>query len=309
MNLIHIDSHLSENKRRYELYHGELFITSPDSTTLAFRSFASGLIHHAFGTSNPETVQHEMDVEEFVSILKVLKPEFIHHPKSKQFIQSILQKSGCDMDKTYFDVPRLRTSTSNNYVTSGIASAFHPHRDTWFSAPMNQINWWMPVFDMDMDNCLALHPAYWDKAIKNTSGRFSYNDWIRTNRKNSADHVTEDKREQPMQTEKIDLSSQLRISVNRGGMVLFSGAHLHSSVPNYSGKTCFSIDFKTIQLDDLLKGNGARNIDTACQDLNLGDFLRASDFEHLPEELTRSIMASRPVENGEYSSKDLSWTH
>lgn len=303
MNLIHIDSKFSEEKKREELYRGNLFVTSPNATTEAFVAFASNFIERAFGSADPETAQHEMQVEEFVEILKLLKPEFIHHQLSKKFIQAILQQSGCDMDKTYFDVPRLRTSTSDNYLTSGIAYAFHPHRDTWYSAPMNQINWWMPVYDIEIGNCLALHPAYWDKSIKNSSHQFNYSEWINGSRKNSANHIKEDKREQPKPLEKIDLSSQLRLVVNPGSAIMFSGAHLHSSVPNYSGKTRFSIDFRTIHLDDLMEGKGAKNIDTACQDLTLADFLRASDFEHLPEELIDMCKPSRPQELGRYSPR------
>ena len=52
--------------------------------------------------------QYSMSVEKYVEILAQLKPKFIHHPKSKQLIQGILQDFGCDLDKTYFDVPRLR---------------------------------------------------------------------------------------------------------------------------------------------------------------------------------------------------------
>lgn len=303
MNLIQLDSRLSEDKRRDALYQGKLFVTSPDTTTLAFCAFANNLIIDAFGSTDPETAQYEMQAEEFVEILKLLKPRFIHHPKTKSFIQAILQQSGCDMDKTYFDLPRLRTSTSDNYLTSGIAYAFHPHRDTWCSAPMNQINWWMPVYEIEMGNCLALHPAYWAKSIKNTSHQFSYQEWIYESRKNSANHIIQDKREHPKPLEKVDLSSQLRMVVNPGGIISFSGAHLHSSVPNYSGKTRFSIDFRTVHIDDLIKGNGAKNIDTVCQDSSLGDFLRASDFEHVPEELIAISIPSRPREVGHYSPR------
>ena len=33
----------------------------------------------------------------------------------------------------------LRTSTSDDYLTSGISYSFHPHRDTWYSAPFSQL--------------------------------------------------------------------------------------------------------------------------------------------------------------------------
>ena len=45
---------------------------------------------------------------------------------------------------------------------------------------------------------------------------------------------------------------------------MFAGAQLHSSVPNMSGKTRFSIDFRTVHSDDLLSRSGAPNIDSEC---------------------------------------------
>ncbi|CAN5362647.1 hypothetical protein BH09BAC3_BH09BAC3_10300 [soil metagenome] len=307
MNLIHVDSTLSEKNRRNALYHGELFVVSPNPIAQEFCEFASDLIRNEFGAATPETAQNEMTVNEFIAILKVLKPQFIHHAQSKIHVQNILRQSGCDLEKTYFDVPRLRTSTSDNYLTSGIAYAFHPHRDTWYSAPMSQINWWLPIYEIEMGNCLALHPDYWNKPIINTSEKFNYKQWIQGNRKDASDHVKEDSREQPMALTKIDMDCQLRLVVNPGGLILFSGAHLHSSVPNYSGKTRFSIDFRTIHIDDVINGSGANNVDSNCQDLTLSDFIRASDFEHLPADLITSYGPSKPTASGIYSPRLMPW--
>ena len=106
-----------------------------------------------------------------------LKPRFIHHPESKWFLREILASRGCDLERTHFDVPRLRTSTSDGYLTTGIAYAWHPHRDTWYSAPMQQINFWMPVYPVVADNAMAFHPAYFATAVPNTSDSYNYYEW------------------------------------------------------------------------------------------------------------------------------------
>jgi hypothetical protein len=49
-------------------------------------------------------------------------------------------------------------------------------------------------------------------------------------------------------------------------------------VPNNSGLTRFSIDFRTVFEDDLLKGNGAPDVDNASTGTTLIDYLRASDL-------------------------------
>ena len=145
MNSIYQDSQFDDDRRRDELYKGQLFTYSPSKNTLAFVEFARQMIEEAFSGLNPITAQYHMEVEEYVKILTTLKPAFIHHEKSKEFLQSILIERGYNPKRTYFDVPRISTSTSDNYLTSGIAYAFHPHRDTWYSAPMCQLNYWLPI--------------------------------------------------------------------------------------------------------------------------------------------------------------------
>jgi hypothetical protein len=48
--------------------------------------------------------------------------------------------------------------------------------------------------------------------------------------------------------------------------------------------TRYSIDFRTVHLDDVLALGGARNVDSACTGTTLGDYLRGTDFAHLPDE-------------------------
>ena len=130
------------------LYAGDLFVHTGSPAIREFVAFTRGLVEDAFGGLDPETAQYDMDVEAYAAMLAQLKPAFIHHPESKRHLCAILAEHGCDPEDTYFDVPRLRTSTSDDYLTTGIAYAFHPHRDTWYSAPMMQVNWWLPIYDV-----------------------------------------------------------------------------------------------------------------------------------------------------------------
>jgi hypothetical protein len=88
-----------------------------------------------------------------------------------------------------------------------------------------------------------------------------------------------------MPEEPIELEPQVRIVPDVGGMLIFSAAQLHSTVQNTTSRTRFSIDFRTVNLDDLREGIGAPNVDAECTGTTLGDFLRASDLEPLPEEI------------------------
>jgi hypothetical protein len=286
MNTIYYDPPFSDERRREELYQGQLLVYSPRRSTLAFIEFARKLIEEAFTPYDPETAQRHLSVEQYADLLGKLKPNFIHHSYSKAIMRDIFDEMGCDLEKTYFDVPKMRSSTSDNYLTTGIAYAWHPHRDTWYSAPPCQINWWIPIYDFHTNNAMAFHPQYWNAPVKNSSKGYNYYVWNQQNRgAHVARFLKEDPRPLPKPTEPLLLDPQLRLIVPAGGIILFSAAQMHSSVPNTSGKTRFSIDFRVVNLDDVAGRKGAPRVDEECTGTTMRDYLRATDLAHIPDEL------------------------
>jgi hypothetical protein len=284
MHIFH-DSKLSDDERRGALYDGNLFVHTPSPSSIALIQHARELIEEAFGDLDPTTAQFELPVEEFAAVLADLKPRFIHHPKSKECLQGILTELGADPAKTYFEVPKMRTSTSDDYLTSGISYAFHPHRDTWYSAPMQQLNWWLPIYDVVPENVMAFHTRYFHQKIENGSRDFNYYAWNKNVRGDVAKHVKKDTRKQPKPEQDIELDPQTRVVTPPGGVLVFAAAHLHSTVPNTSGRTRFSIDFRTVNLDDLEARRGAPNVDSECTGTTLREYLRVTDLEHVPDEV------------------------
>jgi hypothetical protein len=285
MTTVLCNQELSDSERRARLYSGQVLTYSASSESLALVEHARNLIADAFGSKDPQTAQFDTPVGDFAALLAELKPKFIHHPRSKQLIKSLLGAFGCDADQTYFDVPRLRTSTSNDYLTTGISYAFHPHRDTWYSAPFSQVNWWIPIYPVVPENVMAFHPQYWGRPLRNSSRRYNYYEWNRTSRLTAARHIESDTRDQPRPEESVQLDPQVRVVPEVGGVMLFSGNQLHSTVPNTSGRTRFSIDFRTVNIDDVRSRREAPNFDSECTGTTLRDFLRTRDLERIPEDL------------------------
>ena len=282
MNIL-FDSNSNESVRRKEIYEGGIVVSSPSPNSVKLCQLAQELIEEAFRPVDPLRVHETLSAEKCTAILAALKPRFIHHPQSKEFIRGMLAEAGCDLEKTYFDVPRMRTAFPGDYLKSGIAYAFHPHRDTWYSAPMCQINWWMPIYDLNSENCMALHPHYFDRPIKNSSRDYNYHKWNLESRQNAAQHVKTDTRVQPRAEETIELDPQVRLICKVGGVYQFSAASLHSTVPNTSDIVRYSIDFRTVHLGDVLGRIGAANVDSECTGTTMGDYLRGTDLSHLPE--------------------------
>ena len=67
--------------------------------------------------------------------------------------------------------------------------------------------------------------------------------------------------------------------------MLFSAAQLHSTVPNTCGITRYSIDFRTVHVDDVWTKAGAINIDSAATGTTMRDYIRATDYPVFPMRL------------------------
>jgi ectoine hydroxylase-related dioxygenase (phytanoyl-CoA dioxygenase family) len=175
----------------------------------------------------------------------------------------------------------MRSAYPSDFLTSGIAYAFHPHRDTWYSAPYCQINWWMPIYPITAENCMAFHPDYFARPIANNSEVYNYYRWNANNRAAAAQQIRSDTRVQPKPQEPV-LGEVIKLLPDPGGFILFSGAHLHATVENTSGVARYSIDFRTVHVEDAQFRRGARNVDSRCTGSTIRDYLNARDLTRLP---------------------------
>jgi hypothetical protein len=298
MNVLHFDSKLSEQARRERLYGGEVFVFSPTPSTVALSEYGRNRVTGAFGGIEPEIAQFEMPVEDYVKIIGPLKTDFYHDPHSHELLLGVVAEFGCDLGETYFDVPKIRMVTHGGYLTSGMGYAHPPHRDTWYGSPISQINWWMPIYDLVSENSLAIHFDYWTRPVNNNSREFNYFDWNRE-RKTVAQHVKNDTRLQPHPEESVEMENQTRVICPAGGIILFSGAQLHSTVPNTAGVARFSIDFRTVHAGDVAAKRGAINVDSFPPATNLRDFRRGSDLSRLPLDLVEQYEEAGVAEGRE----------
>jgi hypothetical protein len=289
MNTVYVNSSVDDATRRQRLYQGQIFCFAPRPSSIALCEYAREMIEAAFDGLDPRTAQYRMPVERYVSIVGPLKPKFIHAPQTKELLREVLRDFGCDLQKTYLDVPRLRMVTSSGYLTSGVGYAHHPHRDTWYSAPLCQLNWWLPIYNIESESSMAFHPRYWSEPVLNDSESFNYYEWNSNGRRDAAQHVKTDTRKQPKPQQSLELEPQLRVVTEAGGVVMFSAAQMHSTVPNTSELTRYSIDFRTVHLDDVMINGGARNIDSRPTGTSLRDFLRCVDLVRMPEEIAEAL--------------------
>ena len=280
---VYFDSEMDDAARRRSLHNGNFFIFSKTPATEALIALAKGMLEDVFAPHDPRLVHRHMTPEAVAVLLSDVKPNFIHHPECKKIIPEIMKERGADLETLYFDVPRLRSAYPSNFLSPGLAYAFHPHRDTWYSAPMCQVNWWIPAYPIEPDNAIGFYPGYFDQPVKNNSETYNYYEWNGKNRA-SAQHVKKDMREQPKPQQEL-YPVTVRYIPPPGGLIAFSGAQLHETVPKPAEFARYSIDFRTVHVDDVRERRGAVNIDSRSTGTTMRDYLRGSDLSHLSEEL------------------------
>ena len=275
----------SDLDRRGLLLGGDYLVQSASVATLALAAHAQTMIRDAFSPMNPELAQDGIEVAQFIERVAPLKTAFTNNLRTKELIRDILVEYGCDLKRTYFDVPRMRVVPHSGYLSAGVSYAYKAHRDTWYSSPHAQVNFWMPIFAVTPQRAMSMFPEYWDHSVENSSKDFDYDEWCRVGRQQAVGQTTVDTRKHPLPLAPVETRSDTRICGMPGDMFMFSAAHLHSTAPNVSGRTRFSLDFRTVNLDDIESGHSAPNIDCAATGTTLGDFLRADDFSKISQEL------------------------
>jgi hypothetical protein len=292
---LHLNAPSADNERRSRIFSGDFFVYSARDSVMALCSHARQMIAETFPDREPETAQYAFGVQDFAAKIGPLKSRFTNDLRTKELVRNILLDFGHDPGETYFDVPRLRVVTSDNFLTSGVGYAYKAHRDTWYSSPQSQVNWWFPVYGLASERTLAFYPKYWSQAVQNSSQDFDYGEWVRVGRQMATAQVGKDTRKHPLPTETIDPAAEMRLVLGAAESVLFSASHLHATVPNSSGKTRFSLDFRTVHLGDLLSKTGSPNLDNGSRGTTLADFLRTSDFALLADRISLEPPALRPT--------------
>jgi hypothetical protein len=137
--------------------------------------------------------------------------------------------------------------------------------------------------------------------VDNSSETYNYDEWNKQSRADAVKHVHSDTRQQPRTRQPIE-RQDLRLICPPGGLILFSAAQLHETVPNTSGSGRYSIDFRTVHIDDAVQHRGAPNLDSRCTGTTMRDYLRGSDLQHIPQSVIEAYDDGARVGDGALAS-------
>jgi ectoine hydroxylase-related dioxygenase (phytanoyl-CoA dioxygenase family) len=171
----------------------------------------------------------------------------------RRVLRAALERVGVDPRRTHWDRPQVRVVEPLAPGEEGRSIGFH--RDTWGSNVLAQINWWAPLEPLTAERTIAFYPGYWSRPIANSSADWDLDEVVERRRAGEEVQIV------PEPTEPVDTSSELRVVIEPGDLLCFSGAHMHASVPNTSGERRVSLELRTLNLDDHEQGRGAPNLD------------------------------------------------
>lgn len=277
-----------------DLYSGDLILLSRLPAVAEMVVHVRDALEELFDPHPPEQAHQFFSPEEMAKLLGRWKPAFIHSERSKTLVREIIEQAGFDPNSTHYDVPKPRTSFPQGHLTTGIAFAFPWHRDTWYAAPAQQINWWLPIYPAAANNAMSFDQRSFDRSVDNNSAKFDY---YRANseRLTVASQVSGDTRVRP---EAIDHhpAAETIVLPAPGTVLLFSGANLHTSIPNTSDRARYSVDFRTVDTADVRSGRGAPMGDVACTGTAIRDFVNVHDGSSFAEQTVREIFGSPPAD-------------
>lgn len=289
---VYVDLDAPATDLRRTIYDGNLVVLTRLPSVSRLVDYAREQLEDLFSPHEPEHAHEHIDKGEMALKLASWKPSFIHSNTASGLVCEIIREAGLPAPGTHYDLPKPRTSFPVGHLTTGIAYAFPWHRDTWYSAPRQQINWWLPIFPLRENNAMSFDLASFDQAVDNSSGQFDY---YRNNvaRLSTASQVTREEQARPAALGHSP-KNELVVLPAPGSVLLFSGAHLHASIPNVSGRARYSIDFRTVDVADLMEGRGAPTADVHCTGTAIRDFRNVGDGSPFEEETVVRLFGEPP---------------
>lgn len=242
---------------RAAIYNGAIFKCAASPASRALVQTMHAAVQDVLG--HDITAIHERaSFAEVYPLLTKLRGQIAASQDCRDAMGQVMAALGFTDDEFQLDDLRLRCVMNNGHLNAGSAKAYALHRDTWYGNPQSQINFWIPLHDVDVRNAFTFYPDYFNRAIDNTSHGFNFLEWIEKTGWQGSKNVPDN--DYPRATARPE-SGGSTFSASAGDVIVFSAAHLHETTPNASGLTRFSLDFRAVHKGDHAQGLGAPNAD------------------------------------------------
>jgi hypothetical protein len=255
---------------RRRIYDGQIIILRGNAAALSMVALVRELVVSHFG-EDFRNAQFTMSREDFLAKLGEVRKLIAGDPYNAALL-AVLTDLGFTAPDLAYDQLRMRAVMHEGHTNPKAAPVYNAHRDCWYGNPQCQLNWWTPLHDVGVDETFVFFPQYFRVAVKNDSS--DYDAWVaRVGWQNTtgvqAVYPT-------VESQRIDPAQGIPFACRAGDLLIFSASHLHQTTQNESGKTRFSLDFRTVHTGDHAIGFGAPNVDNSSTGSALQDYARPS---------------------------------
>ncbi len=261
-----------DSAARERLFAGDILVFRGVPETAAFVADVRQRAEAVFAPHEPPLAQRFLNREELTRRCETLTETVEGDRDLACRLDGVLVALGADPATTHRDRLRLRIQVSGGDLDGRRPMTLPPHRDTWGSNVMAQVNWWAPLWPLDPGRTVAFWPGLFDRAVPNTSGDWDYDALIASRRRGETSYPL-----LPRATAPEALGPGRPAIVEVGDIMAFSGAHLHAGTINTTGMVRFSFEVRSVDSKDLREGLGAPNADGAAPRTPLHWFRRLSD--------------------------------
>jgi hypothetical protein len=272
-----LDRAPSENAAfRRSLYDGAVVRLAPTADSERLVAAVLTLVDEELGRDGPaREAQVRLSNDEVVRRIGRLRKVLYTEPRFHEAVSTMIAGCGFDPGRSAFDPIRLRVVTDHGFENPQAAPVYYAHRDTWYANPQAMITWWVPLHDVAEEETFVFFPDHFARHVANNSHEFDYDEWVRDGWNRKIGWQGSDASAlYPGLPGEMDAGRRLTVSARAGEILLFAGAHFHQTRPNTTGRTRFSLDFRTVNLDDYAQGLGAPNVDNRSRGSALRDYVR-----------------------------------
>ena len=278
MNLIRSELPSTEAETRRALYAGTIFHLPGDAATAKLVSEVWTAIEAELG-ANPREAQFRMTDGEFFDRVGRLRKAIYTTTPFHALVAGVLRSRGFDPTRAACDPARLRVISHKGYENPAAAPIYYAHRDTWYAHSQAEITWWVPLHDVTPAETFVFYPDWVDRPVPNNSEAFDHDNWTKhgaalrigwQNPEHGKTHTY------PGQIGEFDPGREVGFEAAAGDLVMFAGAHFHQTRKNATGRTRFSLDFRTVDLADHAQNVGAPNADNRSTGCSAKDYVRLS---------------------------------
>ena len=235
---------------KQSIFNGTIFIFKKFSSCEKIVHLTNGYFYKYFG----------YNIENFI---KNENPKIFEKKKIEDFQEKIKNSNKLSVCFGYFlrnlkfniketssDKITFRYSPVKKNPPRGILKPTKAHRDTWASNVFNQINWWLPLHNVDESNSIFIAPDYFKKKVDNNSNEWSFENFKKIKNYPST----------PISEMNFNKKNMINFKLEIGDVLCFSGNHIHGSVQGE--KKRINLETRTICVNDEKNFVIPRNIDS-----------------------------------------------